>query len=360
MKIAKKILKIFLIALASLIILFFLVMGISRAINYSKHKIRSSDGIDKGEFITLGNMEQYIRIRSENRSSPVIIYLHGGPGSPDSYVSYVFADYLDEDYTMVFWDQRGSGRTYEHNMKTDPDNNTVSFEQSLTDLDELVDMMCERFGQDKVVIMGHSYGSLLGGNYVYRHPEKVSHYIGVGQSVYFPDGEQRSFEDAMEQAKAAGDDTSEMEAAWNEYHADMSDFKKMLPVRNYTYKYHTAPKQANQMWLGISSPYMGTADLRYFMRQMNIDGFLKLQDELMHNLAHDINMNQFTDYKLPVDLIMGQYDWTCPTVCAQEYLEKISAPEKGFHIIDGCGHSPQFDDPESFARIVKDIIKDKD
>lgn len=90
---------------------------------------------------------------------------------------------MTDDYTVVSWDQRGCGRTYYHNAETDPDNSTVTFEQAEEDLNALVDYVCDRFGQDKVIIMGHSYGSLLGSQYVLDYPEKVSHYIGIGQEV---------------------------------------------------------------------------------------------------------------------------------------------------------------------------------
>ncbi|MBQ5310941.1 MAG: alpha/beta fold hydrolase, partial [Oscillospiraceae bacterium] len=132
------------------------------------------------------------------------------------FVSYLFADGIDDRYTFVCWDQRGAGRTYEHNKSIDADNDTVSLDRALADLDELVDKMCERYGQDKVIIMGHSYGSYLGARYVYDHPEKVSHYIGIGQVVDFADGEKQSYNDALTKAIAAGEDTSDMERAWGD------------------------------------------------------------------------------------------------------------------------------------------------
>lgn len=351
---AKKVISIILIVLAALIIGCVLFVTAAKGVNYATHRVTSSEGTDKDEFITLGGMEQYIHIRTENTSNPVIICLHGGPGSPDSFVNYLWADKLDENYTLVFWDQRGAGKTYEHNIKTDPNNDTVSFEQALTDLDELVDIMRERYGQDKVVIMGHSYGTYLGGHYVYDHPEKVSHYIGIGQLVYYLDGEQRSYEDALTQAQAAGDDTSEMEATWDEYLKNPDDISALLAARNFTYKYHQAPKEAAQIPMGLFSPYMGYADTRYFLRQTDVNAFLELQRGLMGALGDD--MRDFTDYQVPVDIIMGEYDWTCPTVCAREYYEIINAPEKGFYEIEGCGHSPQFDDPDAFAQTVIEIL----
>lgn len=78
-------------------------------------------------------------MRGMAQDNPVIIYLHGGPSSPDTYATYGFTDYLIEDYTVIAWDQRGCGRTYFHNIENDPENTSASFEQALIDLDELVE-----------------------------------------------------------------------------------------------------------------------------------------------------------------------------------------------------------------------------
>ena len=110
-------------------------------------------------FVVLGGLEQYLLIRGEDTSNPVIIWLHGGPAGSDAYMNHLFQKHLVEDYTIINWDQRGCGRTYYRNIKIDPDNSTVTFEQSQKDLDELIDYACSQFGQEKVIIVGHSYGT---------------------------------------------------------------------------------------------------------------------------------------------------------------------------------------------------------
>lgn len=355
MKILKKILIILLFVILGILALALLVMLASRTFNLISHRIRSDNGMNTSRYVNLGGMEQFIRIRTEDPSNPLIIYLHGGPGSPDSFTAYRFADGLDEDYTVISWDQRGAGRTYEHNKKIDPDNETVSFERALTDLDELVDYARKEFNQDQVIILGHSYGTMLGTHYVLNRPEKVMRYIGIGQLANPVEGERRSYEDALAKAKASGTDTAAMEAAWTEFEADPGTLTKMLAVRKFTIPYHTAPKRQNDIWHGISSPYMGISDFRYFLRQLNIDEVLHLQASLFDGLLLD--MTQYTDFKVPVDFIQGDYDWTCPTVCAKEYMDTITAPSKGFHVIEGSGHSPQHDDPEAFAEVVRNILR---
>ena len=160
-----------------------------RNVNYFKHYKLVKNGIDEAQYIMLGGQEQYVLMRGENVNNPVIIYLHGGPSSPDGYVTYGFSDYLVDDYTVISWDQRGCGRTYIHNRNVDVNNDTASFEQALVDLDQLVDYARTRFHQDKVIILGHSYGTILGSVYSHKYPEKVDTYIGAAQVIQAPNSD---------------------------------------------------------------------------------------------------------------------------------------------------------------------------
>lgn len=160
-----------------------------RNFNYFEHYKLVKKGIDEAGYIMLGGQEQYILTRGENVNNPVIIYLHGGPSSPDAYVTYGFSDYLVDDYTVISWDQRGCGRTYIHNRNVDVNNDTASFEQALVDLDQLVDYARTRFHQDKVIILGHSYGTILGSVYSHKYPEKVDTYIGAAQVIHAPNSD---------------------------------------------------------------------------------------------------------------------------------------------------------------------------
>lgn len=127
-----------------LIVIIIFVIGY-RNVNYFKHYQMIEHGVDEETYVMLGGQEQYVLMRGMNNDNPVIIYLHGGPSSPDTYTTYGFTDYLINDYTIVAWDQRGCGRTYFRNIEKDSSNTTASFEQAKADLDELVDYTPEAF-----------------------------------------------------------------------------------------------------------------------------------------------------------------------------------------------------------------------
>ena len=357
---ARKVLKWVGIALLAVLFLALVIPIGARNVRFLKHQANYIRGVDEQLYIPLGGQEQYVLITGRDVTNPVIIYLHGGPAAPDAMVMYTFADDLMKDYTLIGWDQRGAGRTYYRNRAADPENRTATFEQALEDLDELVDYARERFGQEKVIIMGHSYGTALGSRYVLAHPEKVSGYIGVGQVVSFREGDTLSYQDALEKARAAGDDTSEMEKLYEAFAADPT-LENMLALRQPVAAYHSAAKEPNNIWLGMSSPYFGIDDLKWFMVQVTSqEKFLSLNRQLFDSLD---SIDAWTTaargagFEMPVHIIMGSEDWICPVELAREFVDGISAPQKDFTLIDGCGHSPHNAAPDEFDAAVRKALE---
>ncbi len=333
-----------------------LIIG-SRNINYIKHYKISKNGVDEGTFLTLGGQEQYVLMRGMNTENPVIIYLHGGPSSPDTYTTYGFTDDLIDDYTVVAWDQRGCGRTYFHNLDNDPKNEKASFEQAQKDLDELVDYALERFGQDKVIILGHSYGTILGSVYVKEHPEKVSAYIGAAQVVSLEKMDVYSYEDALAKAREIGDDTAALEKAYEAFRTDGS-ITNMMSLRHLTAQYHPVAVSDKATMMAIQSPYFGVDDFRWFLKQLgNIEQYWKLNEQLFeYTFAFDA-YEQSLEYEVPVYFISGSCDWVCPVDSVREYANNILTEDVRIEIIEGCGHNLQFSAPEEFAQKVKELLE---
>ena len=343
------------IFIIALILIIAIIVLTARAITYFSNRITTENGVDEQIYVTLGGQEQYLLIRGEDITNPVIIWLHGGPSGPDAYVNYVFQKYLVANYTIVNWDQRGCGRTYYRNINSDANNDTATFKQAQVDLDELVDYVRMRFDAEKVIIVGHSYGTMLGSQYVFDHPDKVSAYIGVGQVVSI-ESEICSYEDALRKATENGDDTSAMETAYHAY-VDKGTLVDLINLRKHTSKYHIAEKAANTMLAGIVSPYMGVDDLKWFFKQVgNLGEYFELNHQLYdYTMITDIQ-EQGCTYQVPVGFISGSDDWITPVKYSEDYFQLINAPEKSFCLIDGCGHSPQYDDPKAFCCELKRML----
>lgn len=196
----KKKMRILFIILCVIVLLIALLIVFFRIRNSLQSKIDADMGIQENIYITIGGIEQYVQIRGENRNNPIILWLHGGPGFPLTYLTYYYQAALEKDYTVVCWEQRGCGRTFYRNEE----NGNLTIEQLLVDTDNVIDYLRERFGQEKIIIIGQSWGTVLGMDYINIHPEKVAAYIGVGQVTDFSQGKIYAADNAVQMAVANG------------------------------------------------------------------------------------------------------------------------------------------------------------
>lgn len=327
--------------LLGLIVLFFIIVVIGRFINAQKFKIHSEAGVQKTDYITIGGIEQYIQIRGQDISNPIIIILHGGPGNNMAYYSYYWQAELEKEYTVVHWDQRGCGNTYYRNKNAE----RPTVDLLLSDLDELVDYICGEYGIKNVIIMGHSWGTFLGGIYARKHPEKVSAYVGVGQFTDAWQSERYAADEAIRLANAAGKtaDAKKMEEQFQFVRSSQNlNMREFMKLRMLTGKY--LPEGENTPFsVRLFSPYMTFNDLRCFFAPLfSFDKFLGIQDKIYDTLYSESEFSVYTQtqYQVPIIIIAGNCDWITPCSTARNYFDSISAPEKEFILIENAGHIP--------------------
>lgn len=347
-----KVLKFIGLTLLAIILLLALTICGFKLYYYYRNPIDKEIGINETLYIPLGGQEQFIRIRGKDISNPVIIFLHGGPTSPVSYVNYTFSDFLIDDYTFIDWDQRGCGRTYLKNKNNSSMDTAVTFEQSQKDLDDLVEYACNRFSIDKIILIGHSYGTMLGSYYAFNNSQKVSYYISIGQ-VLSTQCEVLAYNNAFSLAKNNADDTFEMTNAYNNFLTN-ANLDTLQALRKYTFAYNKAPREKNVLPLGIFSPHMNLSDVAYFCNQVfNQDNITRINQSLFDYLFLTNSVLDYgTEFEMPVAFISGSDDWLTPVEGSKYYYNAISAPKKDFITIEGCGHSPQFDTPKEFSEIL--------
>lgn len=346
LKIGYAIKAVFLVPVVVIITICIVMIGV-RNYNFFTSIIDTRNGIDESAYVELNGQQQYITIRGRKKDAPVILYLHGGPGSPDSMMAYTFTNKLIDEYTVVCWDQRGCGRTYLKN--DDKENKTVTADQAMDDINDLVDYLSERFNQEKIIIMGHSYGSVLGSRFAYEHPEKTAAFIGVGQFVSFASSAKCEYEDALEKAKDAGEDTSRLTSAYENFVKE-NTIETGSEITKYAGKYHKAVKSKNTIISGLVSPTLATDDVLWYTKLLSYDDFIKYNENLVDYLL-EVNLRETQkSYEVPVFFISGSCDWNCAVTDMIDYANMVGGK---YDIIEGCGHYVHNDDPDEFARIVK-------
>jgi pimeloyl-ACP methyl ester carboxylesterase len=334
---------------------FFILRVVYPSILYTKHKTKGQ-GIDIMEIVEIGNIKQFLYLRGKNIENPVILFIHGGPGSPMIPLLHGFQYNWENDFTIVQWDQRNSGKTF---FLNDPETviESMNFEQMLSDAHEVTQYIKEKLNKDAIIILGHSWGSVLGTALVHTYPQDYIAYIGVGQIANMRENTRVGYEVVLETARIQGNKNDvvalEALASYLLYEKDeKSTNDQFFIFRKYLNKYKLAEDRSLRLiMLAFSSPYYKFRDLMYYLN-VNI---LHYQAPIFRFLD-DFNIRDFgTMYEIPVFYIMGERDYQTPYPLAKMFFDEISAPIKEFFTIKNAGHLPMLDNKKEFNRILLEI-----
>lgn len=343
-----------------IIILPIVTVLIARLINICKYKIKTQNGIQESTYIEINGIKQYIQIRGEDTNNPVMIFIHGGPAGPMGYVSAYFQKALESELTIIHYDQRGCGRTYYTNNK---DSNT-NVHLLLDDLNEIVKYAKQRFGKEKVIIAGHSWGSSLGTIYVQTHPENVMCYIGISQVTNCIKNKISIARMALEKEEIRGTEDESLLYEIKERFEKLTKYddlsiNDLMHLVTISGKYIACKGQVSAlktMWLGVTSPDMNLKDVQWFFKTMNVN-FFHQNRQLMEYAMFEFDIEELPrSYNVPVYFIAGEGDYSICQTDARLYYESIDAPDKAFYMLKNVGHNMFMDNPILFCNTIKDII----
>lgn len=360
MKALKWIAKILGVSLVILIVIvaIFLIYRVYKTNKVRKeHHIVSEQGVDEEITLQVGGIPQHLYMRGQDTKNPVILFLHGGPGGAMSPMLYTYQYLWEDDYTVVNWDQRVSGKTYflnKDNIQSITD--TLSTEVLLEDAIEIIHYLNERFGKEKVILVGHSWGTVLGSQLALKHPELVEAYVGVGQVVNVNDGVLKMGEYTHQKASKA---SNKKDIVKLEKIIEDIQNRKMSIVEEETIDIYKIAKKYMPVNMDttiflraeILSPYSSLKGMTYYSK------IEELTKPLVQYLA-DYDLRKLgNEYDVPVIMITGEYDWHM-RLLAKEYFDTITAPYKSFVIIEGAGHVAMMDKPEQFFVELKRVLQE--
>lgn len=310
--------------------------------------IRTADGIDERRFVRIGGADQWITIRGQNRNNPAILLLHGGPGAPLSVLPSHFLNW-ERDFTVIQWDQRGAGKSYASRLAS------PSIERMVQDGLEVAEYARARLNQDRIVLLGHSWGSVLGVLMVRARPEIFQAWVGTGQIVNMRQNEVQAYAQIVAKVRARGDQAglSALEASGPPpYHF----IRQMGLERQWAMKYEAdvrlgplGPRDLLDELL--TAPDYSLKDVfNYLKGEMDGDSFfgVTFNGPLM---AVDLP-SLGNDFSIPFFVIDGAGDDITPVSLARAWFDRITAPRKGFFLIPDSGHLALMTRSDLFLRIL--------
>jgi pimeloyl-ACP methyl ester carboxylesterase len=310
-------------------------------------RIVAPTGVQESYKTRIGGIDQWITVRGQDRANPIILFVHGGPASPLTPTLWQFQRPIEEYFTMVTWDQRGAGKTFASNAP-EPVADSIHIARYVDDAIEIAEHVKQRHGKDRLILMGHSWGTIVGMHAALKRPDLFHAYVGIGQVINVRDNEVLSFQHGVEQAKLHKNEAALQELAsiapypgdqpitreriitarkWAQFYGGMSAYR---PTSLYFFR---APRL---------SPEYTAADVCAIDRG-NVFTLGRILPEYL-----EVDFKSVRSFPIPVLMFMGRHDYTTPSQPTEAWLRELSAPVKQGIWFERSSHMIPWEEPGKF------------
>jgi len=304
-------------------------------------------------FVNINGTKQGMFIKGKRRNAPVLLYLHGG--MPDYFLTDKYPTGLDELFTVVWWEQRGSGISYDSGL----DRSAMTVDTMMNDVITVADYLRQRFRQDRIYLMGHSGGTFLGIRVAATHPELFRAYIGVSQISHQKASEKLAYDYMVRRFAAEGN--ADMVGKLRESPVTLTgqipdSYIKIRDKAMHELGIGTMRNMRN-VFTGLFIPsllfdeYSLGEKYRLWAGKSHAGVSVIWNDIISTDLSEEI-----TSLDIPVYFLHGRYDYTCSFALAEEFFRKIEAPVKGFYVFEKSAHCPLFEEPLKTVGIIRDDV----
>jgi proline iminopeptidase len=317
--------------------------------------IVTPNGVQESFIATLGGAREYVSVRGSDRRNPILIYIHGGPASIEAPMSWAFQRPWEDYFTVVEWDQRGAGKSYELN---DPKAIAPTLELSRyrDDAIELIELLRARYGKQKVFVLGHSWGSAVGLSVAIKRPDLLYAYVGMGQAIDFQQNESVGYRLVLEQARRArnAQAVKELEAIAPYPGDGVLDPAKTGVERKWSVYFGglAAGHQDGDFYYHLDrlSPEYSHDDLVAW------DKGSEFTIGILWPKLAAISFEDVHTLHVPIFLLYGRHDTTTPPEIGVDWLKRLKAPEKSLEWFDNSAHLPMLEEPgKTFLTLVSRV-----
>ena len=326
------------------------------------YAVTDPHGIEELKPVKIGGVEQWLHIRGRNRNNPILLWLHGGPGAPIIGSLEATQRPWEDYFTVVTWDQRQTGKSY---YPADDENAPLTVQQFINDTEELIQYLRDYLVKEKVFLLGSSWGSILGMHMVKRCPQWIYAYIGVGQVVWFIEGEKILYQRLLGHAKKNNCEelVSKIEAI-----APLLEAPSIEREKSYVENASFVRQELNRLAGEAGMHHMPYADIKKMMSfNRLISPHLSPTDHCNAHLGDDIALfrtpysltKDFLDHNLrnevgnsfevPIFFFTGRHDWHVPISESDAWFEDIRAPHKERVYFEQSSHYLVNEEPGKFT-----------
>ena len=304
-------------------------------------RIQTTLGVESLERVTLGDIPQWILVRGWDRRNPILLFLHGGPGFSETAVARRFGARLEKDFTVVHWDQRGAGKSY----RFSEDRSSWTIQDYVDDTHALIELLLRRFGKERLFLVGHSWGTVLGLRTARDHPELLHAFVGIGQVVNWREQEEISYRWVVERARSTGNTRAQEELATirppYEHPSEMWIERKWLA--QFGGDFYDGRGMRGYVLSGALSPHYSVLDGLRFAQGLGAPL------EMWLNEIREIDFfRTIPRVEVPVYFFAGRHDYNTAFEVVERYAEALEAPRKEIIWFERSAHSPNLEEPDRF------------
>ena len=327
-----------------------------RAIVADIQKVVNPKGVQETFEVTLGGARQVVNVRGADRSNPIILFIHGGPGAVEMPVAWAFQRPWEDYFTVVQWDQRAAGRSYPLN-DTKALAPTMSLDRYRDDAIELIDLLRKKYGQRKVFVMGHSWGSVVGLSVAAKRPDLLYAYIGMGQVIDFRENEKLGLAWTLEQARKDKNEKAirELEALQPYPTATGPlDIDKMTTERSWSIYYGGLAAHRHDADFYFHAPRLSPEYTAADRKAWDDGSGFSIQ--VLWPQLSEISLKDLNRLEVPTFLFLGRYDYTAPAPIAEAWMGRLKAPRKEVVWFEDSAHLPMIEEPgRTFAALLEKV-----
>lgn len=327
-----------------------------KAVVAELNRIVTPKGVDETFQVELGGAKQMVNVRGADRDNPILVVIHGGPAAVDMPIAWAWQRPWEDSFTVVQYDQRGAGRSY---LLNDPKAlaPTLTPERYRDDAIELIELLRRKYGQRKILLIGHSWGSIVGMMVAAKRPDLLYAYVGVGQVIDFRENERDGYAWTLAEARRRKDADAirELEAIAPYPAPGQFDLATLEVERKWNVRYG-----------GLA---YGREDADFYFRPARLsplytpadrkawdDGSAFTMKTVWPQLA-DINFTNIKRLDVPVLMFLGRHDTTTPSPIAERWLKAVRAPRKTVVWFENSAHLPMTEEPGNFFAALLERVR---